>query len=388
MSDNGYYLSEETNDDLQQLIKSRDRSPPTGAPTGGGVRQVCYVQITSGTSNPYTGTASYALQDGSWETYDNNVKVREVNGGNLVINNYYLVTRTGDDGSGNPVYLCDVGLSIHGTDNHVVRMDGTHAIQDSLAILNDTGDLTVDGLTVKDLPTGSVGSIVASVGTLGGNNYQEISFNNLATSTTAYIFNDDAEMLVALPSTNFLISDRNNTDITAYGIIESTGTYIGQTGIVGFGAGAVGGIVTQLSGTAGYATTVLGSFVDLTSSISTPVSSGLTLTIVEGKWLLLAQCRASLSATAITAPQTAVIKAWLDDGSGVLAGSTVCVVNSSAIYSHIENTASIAVLYTNTSSKTITLWFEVLPSAGGTLTLNEAHIESGTLGNTSLTAVQ
>jgi hypothetical protein len=100
-----YYLSDKTNDDLQRLIQERLGPSPTGIGAGGASRHVSFVKVTAGTANPYTGTACYANQDGTWVNYNAAVSIREVGGGTLTIGSYYLATRTGDDDSGNPVYL-------------------------------------------------------------------------------------------------------------------------------------------------------------------------------------------------------------------------------------------------------------------------------------------
>jgi hypothetical protein len=100
-----YYLSDKTNDDLQRLIQERQGPSPTGIGAGGASRHVCFVKVTAGTANPYTGTACYANADGSWVNYNDAVSILEVGGGTLTKGTYYLATRTGDDPSGEPVYL-------------------------------------------------------------------------------------------------------------------------------------------------------------------------------------------------------------------------------------------------------------------------------------------
>jgi hypothetical protein len=103
-----FYLSDNTADDVNSLIQQRKGDTTYGRGKNGSPRGMTFCYVTAGTHSPYTATTCYPYANGSWEYYTTGVSLIEVNGNKLSIGQYYLAVQTGDDGSGNPVFVCGI----------------------------------------------------------------------------------------------------------------------------------------------------------------------------------------------------------------------------------------------------------------------------------------
>ena len=108
MADQGYYLSDKTYGELQQLIGQRDGEQGGGI-VASGSRQLVHVRVTGApTSGKYPCVpTSYKPYSAAWEDYGGTCYVYEANGKDLENGERYLAVRFGLDASGNYIYVCD-----------------------------------------------------------------------------------------------------------------------------------------------------------------------------------------------------------------------------------------------------------------------------------------
>ena len=112
----------------------------TGATSGGAAREIRFKASSNGISTNNTGSQTYLLPT-DFPSGSSKVLQSTTSGA------LSWVAQTS-------------GLSISGTDNQLVRMDGTGAVQNSTAVIDDSGNLTVSGTVSATNITGSDGMSV------------------------------------------------------------------------------------------------------------------------------------------------------------------------------------------------------------------------------------